>query len=242
MYKVMYNDDVIDVLDHITYVTYQEKNRLNLITKNPAEAYGIMSSSGEEIYHLDTLILTPQATDCKTVSLVDITDEEYEYLLKKLGLVKEENLLQGSAGYTPDDPGIDIEEVKRKKLSQLSQICNQTIVRGFDVLLSDNKTYHFDLTIEDQINIASLKELIAQGATQIPYHAAGELCRFYPVQDIMTIIEKGTEFKTYHVTYYNSLKYYVNSMTSVAMVEATKYGDPVPKQYRSEVMQALLGG
>jgi hypothetical protein len=31
--------------------------------------------------------------------------------------------------------------------------CNQAIISGVDITLSNNETYHFDLTIEDQLNL-----------------------------------------------------------------------------------------
>lgn len=242
MYKVIYNGEIIDTLENLTYVTYQEKNQLNLITGRREEAYGILSSSGEDIYCLDGLNEPPKG-EFKVVTVENITAEEYLELAEEFGFHKDDNyMIEDTTHHDPVDTEIDLNTIKKKKLNQLSAECNKVITNGFNVVLTDNKEYHYDLTVEDQINIATLQAQIAAGAAQVPYHASGELCRFYSAQDIMLIIEKGTEFKTYHVTYYNSLKNYVNAMTTAKEVEAVKYGDPVPKKYRSDVLDILIGG
>lgn len=241
MYKVIYNDAVIDVLANLTYVKYQPKNKLNLITNSENEAFGIMSSDNNEIYHLDSLA-SPVAGIYKTVTIEDISEDEYLQLMESL------NKEVPKPMYTidPNDTNVvivrDLATAINKKLEQLSAVCNQTIISGFEVTLSDGYDYHFDLTIEDQINLASLTLLASQGTEAIPYHASGELCKFYSPEDINTIVQKGSELKTYHTTYYNSLKNYVKSLRTLEEVEAVQYGDSIPEEFRSEVMVTLIGG
>ena len=97
----------------------------------------------------------------------------------------------------------------------MSLNCNKTITNGFDITLSDGNSYHFSLTTQDQLNLITLATMVESGETQIPYHADGEPCKFYSATDISAIIAKATEFKTYHISYYNSLKTYINSMETI---------------------------
>lgn len=241
MYKVIYNDTIIDVLSSLTYVKYQPKNQLNLITNSRDGAFGIMSSDSNEIYHLDSLD-APEVGSYKTVSIEDISEDEYLQLMESFNKEIPEPM------YTIDPNATNVVIVKdldtaiAKKLEQLSAVCNQTIISGFEVTLTDGVEYHFDLTIEDQINLASLTLLAAQGTDAIPYHASGELCKFYSAADITLITNKASELKTYHTTYYNSLKNYVKSLKTIEEVEAVQYGDLIPEEFRSEVMITLIGG
>ena len=57
-YKVMYNDRVIDVLDHLVYVKYQPKH--NILTLCPEdEAQGFLSSDGDKVWHSEELYKFP---------------------------------------------------------------------------------------------------------------------------------------------------------------------------------------
>lgn len=241
MYKVVHNGTVIDVLASLTYVEYQPKNQLNLITNSRDKAFGVMSSDTNEIYHLSSLPY-PAGGNYKTVELEDISEDEYSQLMDSFN----KEIPEPMYIIDPNDTNVvivkDLDTAIAKKLEQLSAACNRTIIQGFEVTLSDGKSYHFDLTIEDQINLASLTLLAAQGTEAIPYHASGELCKFYSPEDINLIVAKGSELKTYHTTYYNSLKNYVKSLKTIEEVEAVQYGDEIPEEFRSEVMITLIGG
>lgn len=82
--------------------------------------------------------------------------------------------------------------------------------------------------------------MIAQGATSIPYHAKDELCKFYSAEDIALIIETATQFKTYHTSYFNSLKNYINSMATIEEIGAVEYGINIPAEYQSDVLKELV--
>ena len=56
----------------------------------------------------------------------------------------------------------------------------------------------------------------------------------------MKITETATAFKTYHTSYYNSLKNWVLSMKTIAEVGAVKYGDPIPAEYCSDVLIGMI--
>lgn len=77
-------------------------------------------------------------------------------------------------------------------------------------------------------------------STAIPYHASGELCEYYSAEDMTLIVSQTTQFKTYHTSYFNSLKNWVESMGSIAEVGEVFYGDPVPAEFCSVVLTQLM--
>ena len=129
----------------------------------------------------------------------------------------------------------------RKKLEnkKMSGLCEKMITDGFDIKLSDNKSHHFSLSIQDQLNLLSTVKMIESGETFIPYHADGELCKAYSVEDMSNIITYTTEFKTFHTTYFNSLKAYINSLRSVNTVSTIEYGVEIPEKYQSDILKQL---
>lgn len=136
---------------------------------------------------------------------------------------------------------IPLEEVKEAKIAEMSAACREAIIAGFDVDLADGKDRHFSMTVEDQLNINSLYGLLASGMTQVPYHADGEVCEYFSAEDFGIIVQTATAHKTYHESYFNSLKSYIASKRSAASVDAITYGVEIPAQYQSDVLKALQG-
>ena len=132
--------------------------------------------------------------------------------------------------------------IKANKTAEMSAACRAAIVAGFDVTLSDGKDHHFSLTVEDQLNLNALFGLLATGAEQVPYHADGETCVYFTAADMQTVVQEATAHKTYHESYFNSLKAYIASKRTAASVDAIEYGTEIPEQYQSDVLKALLEG
>lgn len=131
---------------------------------------------------------------------------------------------------------------KQRKIDEMNNVCGQTITNGCDVELSDGTTEHFALTAEDQINIATAEKAIQAGATAFPYHADGKLCRLYPAADIQKIINAATAWKTYHTTYFNHLKTWINRMEDKTEIQSVRYGAELPddlKQSLNAIMSAM---
>lgn len=76
-YKVMQNGNVVDVLDRLIFLRYQQKHNI-MIHCGIDEAQAILSSDRNTIWHVDTLYKAPEEYD--TVSLKEITKTEYEQL------------------------------------------------------------------------------------------------------------------------------------------------------------------
>ena len=131
---------------------------------------------------------------------------------------------------------------RERKIAECDEACSRAIVKGCDVTLEDGTVEHFALTAEDQINIATAEKAVRAGATQFPYHADGKLCRLYDAKDIMNIINASTSWKTYHTTYFNHLKQWINRTEEKADILAIHYGDELPedlKQSLDAIMAAM---
>ena len=135
---------------------------------------------------------------------------------------------------------------RERKIAECDEACSRAIVKGCDVTLEDGTVEHFALTAEDQINIATAEKAVRAGATQFPYHADGKLCRLYDAKDIMNIINTATAWKTYHTTYFNHLKQWINRTEEKADILAIHYGDELPEDLKQSLdaimaaMQALI--
>ena len=140
----------------------------------------------------------------------------------------------------PEDPDEALEFVKEMKIKEMSNTCRQTIIDGVDVELSDGKTHHFSLEIEDQIKIQALALKAQQGEEKLYWHPDGELCQFYSAEDILRIYAALEETQTVNTTYFNSLRNYIQSMTSIEQVGKVVYGMGIPEEYQSEVLKYLL--
>ena len=128
-----------------------------------------------------------------------------------------------------------LDKAKELKIKECDRTCSETITNGCDVKLADGTTEHFALTAEDQINIATAQKAVQSGATAFPYHADNSLCKMYAAADILTIINTATVHKTYHTTYFNHLKAWVNRCTTVEEVNAIHYGDTLPEDLNTSL-------
>ena len=79
-YKIMKNNKVIDVLDHLTYLKWQEKNKIMLLS-GEGEAQAILGSDGNTIWHVEGFYDLPvDAGEYEIVNLVQIDNREYRQL------------------------------------------------------------------------------------------------------------------------------------------------------------------
>lgn len=244
-YKFISNDKIVDVLEDPVWVK-QSGNNL-IIRCDVKEAMGVVSSDASTILHISGAKDFSDGDIHEEVSVADITADEYEELKVLLGLGAdvpdngddvEWNDNNQDEDKIPEDE--TLKEVKERHLARLSDTCQQIIYNGVDVELSDGSVRHFDLKIEDQLNLLTLSTLVANGESVIPYHASDELCTYYSAEDITKIIESATTFKTYHTTYYNSLKNWIMSMDSIADVGAVSYGDLIPPKYCSDILLGII--
>lgn len=74
----------------------------------------------------------------------------------------------------------------------------------------------------------------------VPYHADGELCRYWPAEDFAMIATTATNHAFYHQTYCNHLRHYVKQITEYGDLKDIYYGMELPAELAAS-MAALLG-
>jgi hypothetical protein len=243
-YKLIANEQIVDAVLDPVWVREQKNGVIARCDLD--EAMGIVASDDVTIYHVLGLPQFPTEAGYDEVAVADITADEYDELKTLLDLgaeVSDEQVVEWpeeeAAQEEVQDDGT-LEEVKARKLEVLSLACREEIFQGVDVTLSDGTTQHFDLQLEDQLNLLTLSKMVKDGATQVPYHASDCLCAYYSAEDFELITAAASAHKAYHTAYYNSLKNWVSNLRSIAKVGAVQYGDEIPEKYRSEVYAALV--
>lgn len=141
----------------------------------------------------------------------------------------------------PPEPYVPtLEEVRVGKKAEVSAACEQIIYAGINVTLSDGTTEHYSLTEHDQLNLFGKLSQISVGAAQLEYHADGQSCRYYTAIDMQAIIQAAMRHVSYHTTYCNDLNMWIAGCQTTEEVQEIFYGADVPRQYRSEVLNAYL--
>ena len=254
-YKITHNQDIIDVNtnESINYVRYDRYHQsLKICSSDSDDIIGIVSSDNSAIYHLVGYSEIPDTVlgEFIDVQIFEISEEDYTVFKKAL---EEEKEIIDPDPYIPPEPEPTPEEqereeeyrrslqfVKDKKIEYMSYLCHQTIENGILITLSDGLEHRFSLTENDQTNLMERQAQLMAGATQVSYHADGELCTYYSAEDMMAIIQASIFHKDYQITYFNSLKHYINSMTDKNEVSAVEYGIEIPEQYQSQPLKDLL--
>ena len=125
-YKIVLNTTIMDAQKTLNYVYWQVKNRLLLAGRSDF-ANGIVSSDGSTVWHLDGYPEFPEGT-YETVKAVEITDEEYEDLVKQLEI---------GTGEEPEAPGagetvMSVQERRSKILTLEDELAAAKILLGVE--------------------------------------------------------------------------------------------------------------
>ena len=114
----------------------------------------------------------------------------------------------------------ELEQVKRIKVEWLRNTCSMLINDGIDF-----NGEHYSLSEHDQINLSNLSTT-AMIAPQTPlfYHADGKLCRQYTPEEILQLSQIGIAWISWHTTYNNFAKAYINTLTTEEEVKLFRYG------------------
>lgn len=193
-----------------------------------------MSHDQSTAYQIEDRLLLDGADSMKTVRAIAISEEEAAAIIAALDANQS---IPEPEPEVPDDGSVEI--VRENIINQMSAACNAAIVGGVDVTLSDGKTYHFSLQLEDQLNLLSLQGMIANGAEAVPYHADGEECRFFSTDDFTAVTTAATDWKLYNESYFNSLRAYIQSMETMEELLAVEYGMEVPLEYQTDVLRQI---
>lgn len=244
-YKIITNSQLVGVGTTYDMRKFQAKHRI-IITCAEDEAQYIQSN---EILYADTWMAPAQTNIFEKIdaSVIVIDESEYNILASAFDNNGNEPI-DGYGEESGDEPVqeqidenaiVTLELVQTATISEMSKECNRVIENGIDVALCDGNTYHFSLSIQDQLNLITLSSLVASGEEHIPYHADGELCRYYTALDIQAIVNAATLHKTFHVTYFNSLRSYIESLDSIDQITNVNYGMQIPLEYQSDILRDL---
>lgn len=228
---------IVDALDVLYFVKWD--NRANMVVNckdTDLNRMGLLSYDASTIWHIDGTPEFPASREYITTSYEDIDKEEFDAIRKAIDDGKE---VEPEPEPEPEEDDSSVAFVKAAKIAEMSKTCEEIITNGIDVVLSNGETHHFSLTVQDQLNLITLSKMVEAGEEHIPYHADGELCIFYSAQDIQSIVVAATAFKTYHTTYFNSLKAYIKSLRSVRTISNVVYGIDIPERYQSDVWKEI---
>lgn len=248
-YKVIQNNKFIGIGTSCELRKYQTKHNILLVANDDTAQY--IDVRG--VLYRDSWfkpINSDDITVYENANINVISEEEYHQLLEaidkgeEIELAQEQDIitdnLEQSEQQISIEETITIDFLKEQKIKEMSYVCNQIITDGFDIVLNDGKQHHFSLGVQDQLNFITLANMIQNGKQIIPYHADGELCKYYSAEDISNVIQFATEFKTYHTTYYNSLKAYIQSIQDRESIRTITYGIDIPVEYQSDILKAIL--
>lgn len=243
-YKLIDAQTIIGVASIDDFRRYQKKHHIVIysdIDKAQLVQY-------HDKYYRDNW-LKPLDADCdieyQTVSIVRIEQDEYKSLAEALETNEEiqieEIIEEPVEEVLPVDENeqTTVEFLKEFKINQMSKYCHDTITNGVDVVLSDGKSHHFSLQVEDQLKIQALALKAQNGEQSLPWHEDDNYCVFYSAEDIMTLYKAMENIQLFHTTYFNSLKMYIKSLTTLDEINAVTYGMEIPVEYQSEVLKYL---
>ena len=83
---------------------------------------------------------------------------------------------------------------------------------------------------------------LSLGSKKVPYGAEAVYEGEIPTNLSEENIYVYTEFKTYHVTYFNSLKAYIKNLSDISQINQIEYGIDIPAEYQSEILRNMLAG
>lgn len=244
-YKLISGTNIVGIATSPDFRKFQKKHKIILICD---EQFAQYIQYKDILYHDNWMLpITTDLYEYESAEVIQIDEQEYNTLKAALEtedeiVIEPETPVEEEPEYVDPNDIITVDYVKSVKIAEMSNTCNKVITNGFDVVLSDGNSYHFSLTIQDQLNLITLSSMVANGEEQIPYHADGELCRFYSAEDINIIIITATQFKTYQISYFNALKAYIESLDDMNEISAITYGIEIPEEYKSDVLKVLLAG
>ena len=223
MYKVIQNNQVVDVIQDPHFITFLPTGHVTITNKEYAK--GIIGSDGCTLYSF-----TPnKRSDIQLASNKEITSEEFNRLQSLLNSNKEP-YIESSA----------LEEAKQVVIKRLSNICKNKITAGFTISLSDGERYNFRLTAEDQLNLIMIEHQISSGVESFVYHATNQPCKVFSKDDMIKVIEAFKHHTLYHTTYFNAAKQYIKTLTDIEKINVFTYGTNIADTIQDFTIKQIL--
>lgn len=237
-YKLLKNNEFIGAISSNNFVTYSPIAGCFLRSD---ETKGEYISYNGQLYRSEWMAPIVKQKRFTSVDISEITEEEYNIFQKAIEknetIVIEEEEEEEIPVLTEEEISIEVNWMRQNKVSQMSKTCRKTIEEGFDMKIR-GETKHFSLSTQDQLNLMSLAQM-AQTQSMLPYHADGEEVVFYAAEEIQELVDEMNAFKIYHTTYYNALKAYINSLSTIEELDAVEYGMEIPDEFKTDVLKAL---
>jgi hypothetical protein len=221
MYKIIQNNKVIDVVKYPQFIKFLASGHIAMTDKTSAN--GIAGSDNKTAYSFQP------RPKYQTVSIEKITLKEFERL---------QGLLDSKQEICADESVLA--KARQNAIKQLSNQCKAFIGAGFSIMLSDGKSYNFKLTAEDQLNLMSIEGQLNAGAETVIYHATNQPCRIFSREDMLKVIKAFRHHVTYHTTYFNAAKQYINSLTDIEKIKKFSYGTDVSTTVKDRVNKKIL--
>lgn len=120
MYKVVFNNLIIDIMEKPRYTRFLPKSQ-RIVGTDRLAATGIMSSNGEEVYHLEGKT-NNYPEKLKTVQLIKIEKEEFERLKSQKTEIKEETLVPAAVQSQIDALAAIVSQLSAQNETLLQQI------------------------------------------------------------------------------------------------------------------------
>lgn len=134
---------------------------------------------------------------------------------------------------------LTLEDARKAKFKEVSEVCENTIYAGIDVSTSTG-IEHFSLTEKDQLNLFGKKMQLIAGEEKLEYHEDGEPCKYFTAEDVQKIIEKAMFWVSYNTTYCNALNMMIKAATSAEEVEKMSWGMEIPEEFQNEVLKDYM--
>lgn len=240
-YKIIYDNQIIGVVSSKNFIQYIPAadcfSRCN-------ETKGEYVSYNGQLYRDSWMNPTTIDYNFIEARIISISQEEYNIYAEA---IEQNEIIENDE---PEDQPIDdviiepdpndtlsIEFIRASKINAMSYKCKEAIESGIDINIR-GENQHFSLTIQDQLNLMGLN-ILTQTQSLIPYHADGAEQMFYTADEIKEIITAANDLKNYHLTYYNSLKSYINTLNTIEEIAAVEYGIDIPEEYKTDVLKIL---
>ena len=223
MFKLIKDNKIIDVVKHADFIRFLPTGAV--VRTNKTQAEGIVSSDSQTIYSFTARAGFP------VVIIEEISEKEFNRLK---GLLNSEQKV--AANKTLLLTAIN------SAIANLSETCKNKITAGFSIVLSDNESYSFKLTAEDQLNLLNFENQLNAGVKTFVYHAAGLPCKVFAREDMQKIIKTYRKHVLYHTTYFNVAKQYIKSLTDIDLVNKFTYGTNITGFTKDPVIKRILQG
>jgi hypothetical protein len=221
MYKIIQNNKVIDVVRYPQFISFLASGHITMTDKTSAE--GIVSSDNKTIYSFQPRL------GYLEVTIAEINSKEFERL---------QGLLDSHQEVCADES--TLMRARQEKVKRLSAQCKTKIYAGFSIMLADGESYKFKLTAEDQLNLMSIENQLNAGAETVIYHATNQPCKIFLREDMLKVITAFRRHITYHTTYFNVAKQYINSLTDMEEINNFDYGTDVSIAVKDRAIKQIL--